>query len=313
MAAHPAMALRECEVTPEAQLIAFQQQQRRRLLAGAALALPWLADVVRAQAPQALPRAALDAAGDSPSALADISAYNNYYEFSSDKQAVKFLAQALTLAPWTITVEGEVEKPYTVDVDDLQRLFGVEERIYRLRCVEGWAMVIPWSGFALARMIARARPTSRAKFVAFESLKRSSEMIGQRGGALPWPYREGLRIDEAMHPLAFAATGLYGQPLPKQNGAPLRLALPWKYGFKSAKAITTIRLVNAQPPSSWSTLAPSEYGFYGNVNPQQPHPRWSQARENRIGELHKRPTLPFNGYAPWVADLYRGQDPQTLF
>ena len=312
MAAHPAMALRECEVTPEAQLIAFQQQ-RRRLLAGAALALPWLADVVRAQAPQALPRAALDAAGDSPSALADISAYNNYYEFSSDKQAVKFLAQALTLAPWTITVEGEVEKPYTVDVDDLQRLFGVEERIYRLRCVEGWAMVIPWSGFALARLIARARPTSRAKFVAFESLKRSSEMIGQRGGALPWPYREGLRIDEAMHPLAFAATGLYGQPLPKQNGAPLRLALPWKYGFKSAKAITTIRLVNAQPPSSWSTLAPSEYGFYGNVNPQQPHPRWSQARENRIGELHKRPTLPFNGYAPWVADLYRGQDPQTLF
>ncbi len=225
MAAHPAMALRECEVTPEAQLIAFQQQ-RRRLLAGAALALPWLADVVRAQAPQALPRAALDAAGDSPSALADISAYNNYYEFSSDKQAVKFLAQALTLVPWTITVEGEVEKPYTVDVDDLQRLFGVEERIYRLRCVEGWAMVIPWSGFALARLIARARPTSGAKFVAFESLKRNSEMIGQRGGSLPWPYREGLRIDEAMHPLAFAATGLYGQSLPKQNGAPLRLALP---------------------------------------------------------------------------------------
>jgi sulfoxide reductase catalytic subunit YedY len=223
------------------------------------------------------------------------------------------LAQALTLKPWTVHVEGEVEKPFTVDADDLARLFGVEERIYRLRCVEGWSMVVPWSGFALSKLIERARPTSRARFVAFESLQRSSEMIGQRGGSLPWPYREGLRIDEAMHPLAFAVTGLYGQSLPKQNGAPLRLALPWKYGFKSPKAITRIRLVNEQPPTSWSQLSPSEYGFYGNVNPQVAHPRWSQARENRLGELQKRPTLPFNGYAESVAALYQGQDPKSLY
>jgi len=245
--------------------------------------------------------------------LADITGYNNYYEFSTDKKAVKHLAQALTLKPWTVTVEGEVEKPYTVDADDLHKLFGSEERIYRLRCVEGWAMVVPWSGFGLSKLIERARPTSKAKFVEFESLKRSSEMIGQRTGSMPWPYREALRIDEAMHPLAFAVTGLYGQPLPKQNGAPLRLALPWKYGFKSAKAITRIRLTSEQSSTSWSQLAPSEYGFYGNVNPQVAHPRWSQARENRIGELQKRPTLPFNGYADQVADLYKGMDPKSLY
>jgi methionine sulfoxide reductase catalytic subunit len=287
-----AALLRDCDVTPPGLWL-----QRRQLLAlaGAPLVLP----------------ASLE--GESPSALSDITAYNNYYEFSTDKNAVRVLAQALTLTPWTVTVEGEVEKPFTVDADDLARLFGSEERIYRLRCVEGWSMVVPWSGFALSRLIARAQPTSRAKFVAFESLQRSSEMIGQRSGSLPWPYREGLRLDEAMHPLAFAATGLYGQSLPKQNGAPLRLALPWKYGFKSAKAITRVRLVQELPPTSWSQLAPSEYGFYGNVNPQVAHPRWSQARENRLGELQKRPTLPFNGYAAWVAPLYQGQDPHTLY
>jgi len=218
---------------------------------------------------------ALRAAGEAPNSLEDITGYNNYYEFSTDKRAVKVLAQALTLQPWTLTVEGEVEQPLTLDLDDLQRLFGSEERIYRLRCVEGWSMVVPWSGFALSRLLARARPTSRARFVAFESLQRKSEMIGQRTGSLPWPYLEGLRMDEAMHPLAFAVTGLYGQPLPRQNGAPLRLALPWKYGYKSAKAIVRIRLQYEQPYTSWNLLAPSEYGFYGNVNPEQPHPRWS--------------------------------------
>ena len=260
-----------------------------------------------------LAAAARNAAGEPPSALDDIRAYNNYYEFSTDKQAVKVLAQALTLRPWTITVDGEVERPYTVDADALTRLFGSEERIYRLRCVEGWSMVIPWSGFALARLLERARPTGNAKFVAFESLQRSSEMIGQRGAGLPWPYREGLRMDEAMHPLSFAVTGLYGQALPAQNGAPLRLALPWKYGFKSAKAIVHIQLRRDMPPTSWNMAAPSEYGFYGNVNPLLPHPRWSQARENRIGELQKRATLPLNGYAEWVASLYSGQDPATLY
>jgi sulfoxide reductase catalytic subunit YedY len=288
---HPAL-LRDCDVTPRE-----LWTNRRQLLAmaGAAFSLPAASEDER------------------PTALADITSYNNYYEFSTDKKAVKVLAQALTTRPWTVTVDGEVEKPFTVDADDLARLFGSEERIYRLRCVEGWSMVVPWQGFALSRLIERARPTSRAKYVAFESLQRSSEMIGQRSGSLPWPYREGLRLDEAMHPLAFAVTGLYGQSLPKQNGAPLRLALPWKYGFKSAKAITRIHLTQAQPPTSWSQQAPSEYGFYGNVNPQVPHPRWSQARENRLGELQKRPTLPFNGYAEWVARLYQGQDPKNLF
>lgn len=247
------------------------------------------------------------------SALADVSSYNNYYEFSTDKKAVKVLAQALSVQPWRITVDGEVNKPYAVECDELLRLFGEEERIYRMRCVEGWSMVVPWSGFPLARLIARAQPTSRARYVAFESLQRSSEMIGQRNATLPWPYREGLRIDEAMHPLAFAVTGLYGRPLPKQNGAPLRLALPWKYGFKQAKAITHVRLVYEQPATSWNLVAPSEYGFYGNVNPQVAHPRWSQSRENRIGELHKIATLPYNGYAQWVAYLYRGQDPFALY
>lgn len=301
---------------PESQVTAAHCLHDRRhhlaTLASLTLALPAVPRQVFAAA-QALGKSALNAAGEPPTALEDISGYNNYYEFSTDKKAVRTLAQALTLRPWTITVEGEVEKPFTLDADDLQRLFGSEERIYRLRCVEGWAMVVPWSGFALSRLLERARPTSRAKFVEFESLKRSSEMIGQRSGSLPWPYREGLRIDEAMHPLAFAVTGLYGQSLPKQNGAPLRLALPWKYGFKSAKAIARIRLVNQQPTTSWSQLAPSEYGFYGNVNPQLPHPRWSQARENRIGELQKRPTLPLNGYAEWVAHLYQGQDPKELY
>lgn len=307
---HRQWDLRGCDVTEPHLFFA-----RRRQLAAIAGAVLGTSGVVQSAfgSEAVLAMSALNAGGESPTPLSDITSYNNYYEFSTDKKAVRVLAQALTLKPWTISVEGEVEKPFTLDADDLNRLFGREERIYRLRCVEGWAMVVPWSGFQLSRLIERARPTSRAKFVEFESLKRSSEMIGQRGGSLPWPYREGLRIDEAMHPLAFAVTGLYGQALPTQNGAPLRLALPWKYGFKSAKAITRIRLAQDQPSTSWSQLAPSEYGFYGNVNPLQPHPRWSQARENRIGELQKRPTLPLNGYAEWVADLYRGQDPRTLY
>jgi sulfoxide reductase catalytic subunit YedY len=302
------MKLSENEVTPQ-HLI--DQKRRRLTLSAGAIGLLGLGQ--GALAATLSPGDAALNAGDALTPLSDITSYNNYYEFSTDKKAVKVLAQALTIQPWTITVEGEVEKPYTVDADELRRLFGSEERIYRLRCVEGWSMVIPWSGFPLGKLLERARPTSRAKFVEFESLQRSSEMIGQRTAVLPWPFREGLRMDEAMHPLAFAVTGLYGQALPKQNGAPLRLALPWKYGFKSAKAIQKIRLVSTQPVTSWSRLAPTEYGFYGNVNPQVPHPRWSQARENRIGELHKRATLPFNGYADQVADLYKGIDPKFLF
>ena len=242
-----------------------------------------------------------------------ITNYNNYYEFSNDKKAVKVLAQDLTLHPWTITVDGEVENPFTIDIDDLTKLFAMEERIYRFRCVEGWSMVVPWTGFSLARLIDRARPTSRARFVAFESVHRRSEMPGQRAGSLIWPYREGLRIDEAMHPLTFAVTGLYGKPLPKQNGAPLRIAVPWKYGFKNPKAIVHIRLVPSQPATSWNILAPSEYGFYGNVNPLVSHPRWSQQRENSIGEMKKHSTLMLNGYADQVAHLYAHNDAKALY
>lgn len=251
---------------------------------------------------------------DKPNTLEQITTYNNYYEFSTNKEAVRILAQELTIDPWRLVIDGEVENPLTLDFSDLLKRYVNEERIYRLRCVEGWSMVIPWNGFSLCHLLKEARPTSAAKYVAFTSLHRSSEMIGQRtDGALQWPYREGLRIDEAMHPLTLLATGLYGDSMPKQNGAPLRLVVPWKYGFKSAKAITHIRLTRTQPATSWNQSTPSEYGFYANVNPDVPHPRWSQRRENRIGELRKRRTLPFNGYADQVASLYAGFDLKTHY
>ena len=255
----------------------------------------------------------LRAGGERPNTLQEITSYNNYYEFSTNKEAVRILAQELKTDPWTITVEGEVERPFKIDVADLITRYQQEERIYRLRCVEGWSMVIPWNGFSLCRLLKDARPTSEARFVEFVSLYRPEEMSNQRPGSLDWPYREGLRIDEAMHPLTFMATGLYGEVLPGQNGAPLRLVVPWKYGFKSAKAITHIRLLRHQPKTAWSEAVPSEYGFYANVNPDVPHPRWSQRRENRIGELHKRATRAFNGYADEVAHLYTGMDPKLLF
>jgi sulfoxide reductase catalytic subunit YedY len=250
---------------------------------------------------------------DRPNTLEQITGYCNYMEFSTNKEAVNTLAAELTIRPWTLTIEGEVERPLTVDVDDLLKRFPSEERIYRLRCVEGWSMVIPWNGFSLCRLLAQARPTSRAMFVEFVSLLRPKEMISQRRATTDWPYREGLRIDEAMHPLTLLATGLYGQDCPKPNGAPVRIVVPWKYGFKSPKAVTHIRLRSTQPETTWSGKASSEYGFYANVNPDVAHPRWSQRRENRIGELHKRPTLPFNGYAEQVAGLYRGMDLQRFF
>lgn len=248
-----------------------------------------------------------------PNTLEEISSYNNYYEFSTNKKAVRILAQELTIDPWTIAIEGEVAKPFNIGLEDLLRRFSSEERIYPLRCVEGWSMVIPWQGFALRKLIELARPTSHARFVEFTSLHRPKEMIGQRQASLAWPYVEGLRLDEAMHPLAFIATGLYGQTLPKQNGAPLRVVVPWKYGFKSAKAIVKLRFTREQPQTSWNRTAAEEYGFFANVNPDIAHPRWSQRRENRIGELHKRPTLAFNGYANEVAALYAGMDLAQFF
>ena len=241
-----------------------------------------------------------------------VTTYNNFYEFSTDKQGPGELAKDFKSRPWTIKIEGEIAKPKTYDVDELIRLFDLEERIYRLRCVEAWSMVIPWVGFPLGELVKHLEPTSRAKYIEFETLFDPERMPGQRrglfGSVLDWPYREGLRIDEAVHPLTILAVGLYGEELPGQNGAPIRLVVPWKYGFKSIKSIVTIRFTEKQPVNTWQAQAPSEYGFYANVNPDVDHPRWSQARERRIGDLFKRPTLPFNGYAEQVAHLYTGMD-----
>lgn len=234
--------------------------------------------------------------------------YNNYYEFSTNKKAVSFLAREFNPRPWAVSIEGEVRHPKVFDIDEILRLVPAEERIYRFRCVEGWSMVVPWMGIPLCEVLRRADPTGNAKFVEFTSVMNPEVMIGQRSPILPWPYTEGLRIDEAMHPLTLLAIGMYGKPLPNQNGAPLRLVVPWKYGFKSIKAIAKIRLVSSMPRTSWSEASPSEYGFYANVNPSVTHPRWSQSRETRLGELTKRDTLPFNGYAKQVASLYQGMD-----
>ncbi len=241
-----------------------------------------------------------------------VTTYNNFYEFSTDKRGPAELAKDFISRPWTIKIEGEINKPKIYDVDELIKLFDLEERIYRLRCVEAWSMVIPWVGFPLGDLIKRLEPTSRAKYVEFETLVDSDRMPGQKkslfGSVLDWPYREGLRIDEATHPLAILAVGLYGEELPGQNGAPIRLVVPWKYGFKSIKSIVKIRFSENQPLNTWQDQAANEYGFYANVNPEVNHPRWSQARERRIGDFLKRPTLPFNGYGDQVASLYSGMD-----
>ena len=242
---------------------------------------------------------------------AHVTGYNNFYEFGAGKSDPAANAHSLRTRPWSLVVEGECEAPGEIGIEDLLSGFTQEERIYRLRCVEAWAMVIPWVGFPLGDLLQRFRPTSRAKYVAFETLYDPEQMPGQRRRILDWPYREGLRIDEAMHPLTILSTGLYGELLPNQNGAPLRLVVPWKYGFKSIKSIVRIRLTETMPETSWSKMAPHEYGFYANVNPEVDHPRWSQARHRVIGEgllAGKHPTLMFNGYADQVAELYRGMD-----
>jgi sulfoxide reductase catalytic subunit YedY len=246
--------------------------------------------------------------GESLTSYEDITNYNNFYEFSTNKQAVARRAREFITRPWTVAVEGYVNKPKTYDIDELLKLVPVEERVYRLRCVEGWSMVIPWLGFSLARLISQVEPTSQAKYVHFITLYDPAQMPNQSTGVLGWPYVEGLRLDEAMHPLTLLATGLYGKTLPAQNGAPLRLVVPWKYGFKSIKSIVKIRFVESQPPTTWNLAAPDEYGFYSNVNPDVSHPRWSQARERRIGEFGLRDTLAFNGYGDQVAHLYDGMD-----
>jgi methionine sulfoxide reductase catalytic subunit len=240
--------------------------------------------------------------------LEDITNYNNFYEFSTVKEEVASAARGFVTRPWTVDVGGLVNKPKTFDLDDLLKLAPQEERIYRLRCVEGWSMVIPWVGFPLNALLNQVEPLSAAKYVAFQTLLDPNRMPNQNTGVLDWPYVEGLGLDEAMHPLTILATGLYGETLPPQDGAPIRLVVPWKYGFKSIKSVVKITLVADEPPTTWNIQAPNEYGFYSNVNPNVSHPRWSQRYERRIGEFRSRETVLFNGYAEQVAHLYAGMD-----
>jgi len=317
--------IRSSEITPEA-----VYNSRRQFMKGVgALALGAVAlaacgaPVDRAAAPAASPAAGATAApaggaradelGDPANSLHEITHYNNFYEFTTDKQRVAELASAFRTRPWTVQVGGLVRNPRTYAMEDILGGFDQEERVYRLRCVEGWSMVIPWLGFPLHRLLAQAEPSSDAKYVRFETLLDPDQMPGQRSPWLEWPYAEGLRLDEAMHDLTLLSTGLYGQSLLPQSGAPLRLVVPWKYGFKSIKSIVRIDLVADQPSSLWMIAAPKEYGFYANVNPEVAHPRWSQRTERRIGESGRRETLMFNGYAEEVAGLYAGMDLRKSF
>jgi len=248
-----------------------------------------------------------------PTSYKIITTYNNYYEFGTSKESPSELAGSLRVSPWTVEVSGEAKRTGRFDYDDLIRPIPTQERVYRHRCVEGWSMVVPWLGFPLNELIKKLEPTSKAKFVSFTTLEDPAQMPGQRTGILPWPYVEGLRMDEAMHPLTILATGLYGKPLPNQNGAPLRLVVPWKYGFKGGKAIVRITFMETQPRTTWNMAVPNEYGFYANVNPQVDHPRWSQARERPVGEFFKKDTLMFNGYGDQVARLYAGMNLRTNY
>ncbi len=244
--------------------------------------------------------------------LKDITSYNNFYEFGTDKGDPKRHSGSLKTRPWTVEVEGEVHKPRTFDIEELLKM-PLEERVYRMRCVEAWSMVIPWIGFELSHLIKAVEPTNNAKYIQFVTLFDPEQMPGQRREILDWPYVEGLRMDEAMNPLTIMGVGLYGEVMPNQNGAPIRLVVPWKYGFKSAKSIVKIRFVEEEPPTSWNVAAPQEYGFYSNVNPTVNHPRWSQASERRIGDFFRRKTLMFNGYEEQVASLYKGMDLKKLY
>jgi sulfoxide reductase catalytic subunit YedY len=249
-----------------------------------------------------------DELGNPLNSYEQITNYNNYYEFTEDKQGVAGLSKEFKTSPWQIEVYGLVNQPKTYGIEDLLKKFPQQERIYRLRCVEAWSMVIPWNGFPLSALLKEVEPLSSARFVRFETVLDPGQMPGQKSSLYPWPYQEGLRLDEAMHDLTLLVTGLYGNPLPNQDGAPIRLVVPWKYGFKGLKSIVKIELMDTQPKTFWSSIASNEYGFYANVNPNVPHPRWSQASERRIGEAGRRPTLMFNGYAEEVAGLYAGMD-----
>lgn len=310
--------VRPSEITPRAVYV-----DRRRFLAGGAvlaaagvvaatmpacaadapmssgeLPVPKLGDIARSPLSTEEPQTPYDS----------ITRYNNFYEFGTGKEDPAEYAPKMVVRPWSVRIDGLCAKPATYDVNDLIRTNRLEERVYRLRCVEAWSMVIPWVGIPMAEVIRRAEPLGSAKFVAMQTLLDPEQMPGQRRAILEWPYVEGLRLDEAMHPLTILAVGLYGDVLPNQNGAPIRLIVPWKYGFKSIKSIVALKFVEEMPPTAWNRQAPHEYGFYANVNPAVDHPRWSQARERRIGEFFRRDTLPFNGYGEQVASLYAGMD-----
>ncbi len=295
------------EITPERLYLGRREFIAAAGLAAASLAVPAAARAVVSAAGRR------SAADDKLTPYEDVTTYNNYYEFGTGKDEPARNARGFQPRPWTVEVAGEVARPARYDLDDLLRHATVQERVYRLRCVEAWSMVIPWMGFPLRELIDRVQPTSQARFVEFTTLYAPERMPGERSSVLPWPYVEGLRMDEARHPLTLMVTGLYGRALPNQNGAPLRLVVPWKYGFKGIKAIVRIRFVRTQPQNTWAISAPDEYGFYANVNPEVDHPRWSQARERRIGEFLRRPTLPFNGYGDQVAQLYAGMDLRRNF
>ncbi len=301
--------IREGEVTPERLYLGRREWLALGAAGAAGLVLPRPGEAGDPSGPP-LPVAKRveKAGGEALTSWDAVTTYNNYYELGTEKHEPAGNAGTLRLRPWTVVVEGEVRKPQAVGIDDLLRWFPLEERVYRMRCVEAWSMVIPWLGFPLADLVRRVEPTSKARYVAFQTLHDPEQLPGQKRRVLDWPYVEGLRIDEATHPLALLAVGLYGRALPGQNGAPLRLVVPWKYGFKGAKSIVRIRFQEAQPRTTWNLAQPSEYGFYANVNPEVDHPRWSQARERRIGEFLRRKTLPFNGYADEVAGLYAGMD-----
>ncbi len=295
------------EITPKNIYLSRRDFMKAAGIVGAGALLSACApNTAETEAPPAAPL-------DVPNSFEDITNYNNYYEFSTSKEAVASLSKDFQTRPWDVEVSGLANNPKTYAIEDLLKKFPQEERIYRLRCVEAWSMVIPWMGFPLAKLLKEAEPTSDAKFVRFEAVYRPQEMPGQGSPFYEWPYQEGLRLDEAMNELTLLATGLYGDLLPNQSGAPLRLVVPWKYGFKSIKGIVKIELTDKQPATLWSTASPHEYGFYSNVNPNVSHPRWSQSSERRIGELSRRPTLMFNGYEEQVAHLYEGMDLEMYY
>ncbi len=320
----PRSDIRSSEITDQKLYLNRRDFVRAAMIAGGAAAGAGVFSLVDSALLAAEPAPhgrKLDNVGKSPLSIVnekmntwdEITTYNNFYEFGTDKESPSLYAKSLRTEPWRVVVEGECNKPATYDLEDILKGQALEERVYRLRCVEAWSMVIPWVGFSLSNFIKRCEPTSKAKFIEFYSLADAAQMPGVRSSVLRWPYIEALRMDEAMHPLTILAVGLYGEVMPKQNGAPIRVVVPWKYGFKSGKSIVRIRFVERQPVNSWQAAAPREYGFYSNVNPMVNHPRWSQATERRIGEFFRRKTLMFNGYGDQVASLYTGMDLQRNY